>query len=44
MSDIRQHQMLIDGEWVDASDGATFDGINPTTGEVWCRVAAASIR
>ena len=42
MSNIRQYQMLIDGEWVDASDGATLDSVNPTTGEVWCRVPAAS--
>ena len=27
-------RMLIDGELVDASDGATFDNINPATEEV----------
>lgn len=42
MSDIIDYQMLIDGEWVDASDGATFDSINPATGNVWSRVPAAS--
>ena len=42
MRDINNYQMLIDGEWVDASDGATFDSINPATGEVWSRVPAAS--
>jgi aldehyde dehydrogenase (NAD+) len=42
MSDIRHYRMLIDGEWVEASDGAMLDSINPTTGEVWCRVPAAS--
>jgi 1-pyrroline dehydrogenase len=28
------HQMFIDGEWVNASDGATRDIISPATGEV----------
>jgi aldehyde dehydrogenase (NAD+) len=34
MTDIRSYRMLIDGAWVDASDGRTFDSINPATGEV----------
>jgi len=42
MSDIQNYQMLIDGAWVDASDGKTFDSINPTTGEVWSRVPEAT--
>ena len=42
MSDIAHYQMLIDGAWVDASDGGTFDSVNPTTGEVWSRVPAAT--
>ena len=33
MADIRSYQMLIDGEWVDASDGGSFDSTNPATGE-----------
>ena len=28
------HQMFIDGEWVNSSDGATRDIISPATGEV----------
>ena len=32
MSDIKNYQMLINGNWVDASDGGTFDSVNPTTG------------
>ncbi|MEM7562566.1 MAG: aldehyde dehydrogenase family protein, partial [Pseudomonadota bacterium] len=42
MNDIQKFQMLIDGVWVDGSDGGTFDSVNPTTGEVWARVAAAT--
>jgi acyl-CoA reductase-like NAD-dependent aldehyde dehydrogenase len=42
MSDIRSYQMLIDGAWVDAADGRTFDSINPTTGAVWSRVPEAT--
>ena len=34
--------MLIDGEWVEASDGARFDSINPSSGEVWCSVPEAT--
>jgi acyl-CoA reductase-like NAD-dependent aldehyde dehydrogenase len=42
MSDLKQYQMYIDGEWVDAEDGQTFDSFNPHTGEAWAAVPAAS--
>lgn len=42
MGAITNYQMLINGEWVDASDGGTFDSVNPTTGEVWSRVPEAT--
>lgn len=35
-------QLFIDGEWTDASDGATFDVLDPSTGAVLARVADAS--
>lgn len=35
-------QLLIDGEWVDAKDGRTFDTVNPSTEEVLVSVAQAS--
>ncbi len=44
MSDIANYQMLIDGKWVDASDGKTFESINPTTNEVWSRVPEATAK
>jgi acyl-CoA reductase-like NAD-dependent aldehyde dehydrogenase len=34
-------KLLIGGEWVDAADGATFETINPATGQVLAQVAAA---
>ena len=42
MTDIQTYQMLIDGAWVDASDGGAFDSVNPTTGKVWSRVPEAT--
>lgn len=33
-------QILIDGEWMDAKSGETFDVLNPATGGVIARVAA----
>jgi len=32
-------RLLIDGQWVEAASGKTFDSINPATGEVLARVA-----
>ncbi|MGB1009626.1 MAG: aldehyde dehydrogenase [Thiolinea sp.] len=42
MSELQNYQMLIDGEWVDASDGNTFTSVNPANGEVWSRIPEAS--
>ena len=42
MAEIQTYRMLIDGEWVAASDGAVFDSVNPSTGEVWSRVPEAT--
>ena len=42
MDDIKSYQMLINGDWVDAADGGTFDSVNPTTGEIWSRVPEAT--
>lgn len=42
MAKIESYQMLIDGSWVDASDGGTFDSANPTNGKVWSRVPEAT--
>ena len=42
MTDVQGYRMLIDGSWVDASDGRTFVSINPATGKVWAHVPEAT--
>ena len=42
MDGIESYSMLIDGAWVAASDGGTFDSVNPATGAVWSRVPEAT--
>ncbi|MCZ4352510.1 aldehyde dehydrogenase [Roseovarius aestuarii] len=42
MTDIQTYQMLIDGQWVDASDGGMFDSVNPASGQVWARIPEAT--
>ena len=42
MTDIQTYKMLIDGAWVAASDGKTFNSINPATNEVWSRAPEAT--
>ncbi len=39
--DIRQTKLLIDGKWVSAQSGKTFETLNPSTGQVIARVAEA---
>ncbi|UWQ99058.1 aldehyde dehydrogenase [Rhodobacteraceae bacterium S2214] len=39
---ISTYQMLIDGAWCDAADGARFDSVNPATGDVWSSVPEAT--
>ena len=34
--------MLIDGAWVDAGDGSTFESMNPATGEPWAVIPEAT--
>ncbi len=43
MAELTEYQMLIDGEWVDADDGARFESINPATGENWASIPSASV-
>ena len=42
MADVQNYQMLIDGAWVDSSDGGTFESINPASGQVWSCVPEAT--
>jgi aldehyde dehydrogenase (NAD+) len=38
---IRQTRLLINNQWVDPTDGGSFETLNPATGEVLAKVAAA---
>ena len=42
MDKIRNCQMLIDGDWVDAADGATFSSVSPITGKPWALIPEAT--
>ena len=42
MDKIRQCQMLIDGDWVGASDGASFPSVSPVTGQPWALIPEAT--
>ncbi|MGI9374148.1 MAG: aldehyde dehydrogenase family protein, partial [Hyphomicrobiales bacterium] len=39
---MQEFLMLINGDWVSASDGGTFDSIDPSKGAVWARVPEAT--
>ncbi|MGI9607138.1 MAG: aldehyde dehydrogenase [Acidimicrobiales bacterium] len=39
---MNHYPLYIDGEFREASDGGTFDSINPASGEVWTTAAAAT--
>ncbi len=42
MSELVAYQMFIDGAWVGAEDGNTFQSLNPATGEAWAEVPEAT--
>jgi len=42
MPDLVKYQMLIDGAWVDAEDGRTFESLNPATEEAWAEIPEAT--
>ena len=42
MTELVRYRMLIDGAWVDAGDGGTFESMNPATGEPWAIVPEAT--
>ena len=42
MAELEHFQMLIDGEYVDASDGGTFESVNPATEAAWATIPAAT--
>ena len=42
MTQLKHYKMLIDGAWVGASDGAVFESVNPTNGNVWAMIPEAT--
>ncbi len=42
MAKLKQYQMYVDGQWVDAEGGKTFESINPAEGTAWAEIPAAS--
>ncbi len=42
MAQIETLEMLIDGAWCAASDGVSFDCMDPSTGEVWATIPEAT--
>jgi acyl-CoA reductase-like NAD-dependent aldehyde dehydrogenase len=42
MSELKTYQLYIDGQWCNASDGATFESVNPANSESWAVMPAAS--
>ena len=39
-----KHKMFIDGRWVEASSGETFEDMNPFTGEVYAHIPAGTAK
>jgi acyl-CoA reductase-like NAD-dependent aldehyde dehydrogenase len=42
MAELKHYRMYVDGQWVEAENGESFESINPATGEAWATVPAAS--
>lgn len=42
MGELTTYQMLIDGQWRDASDGVFFKSINPLNDEAWAQIPEAT--
>lgn len=40
-TDVQTYRLFIDGQYVDAEGGETFDSVDPYRGEVWAKVAKA---
>ena len=38
---LQHRQMYIDGDWVDAVSGQTFEPVNPYTGKAWATAPLA---
>ncbi|MFQ3354502.1 MAG: acyl-CoA reductase-like NAD-dependent aldehyde dehydrogenase [Paracoccaceae bacterium] len=43
MEEVQSYQMLINGQWLNASDGKVFNSVNPSTGKIWSQVPEATV-
>jgi len=44
MTDLKRYRMFIDGRWVDAEDGKTFESVNPANGRPWAVFPSATAK
>ena len=44
MTDLKRYRMFIDGRWVDAEDGTTFESVNPANGRPWAVFPSATAK
>jgi acyl-CoA reductase-like NAD-dependent aldehyde dehydrogenase len=42
MAELKKYQMYVDNEWIDAENNERFESLNPSTGEPWATIPAAS--
>ena len=42
MAELKKYQMYVDNEWIDAENNERFESLNPSTGESWATIPAAS--
>jgi acyl-CoA reductase-like NAD-dependent aldehyde dehydrogenase len=42
VTDIVKYKMLINGDWVNASDGVVFNSVDPANGQIWSQVPEAT--
>jgi (Z)-2-((N-methylformamido)methylene)-5-hydroxybutyrolactone dehydrogenase len=42
MTDLKRYRMFIDGAWVEAEDGGSFESVNPANGRAWARFPSAT--
>ncbi len=44
MAELKRYRMFIDGAWVDAEDGKTFESVNPANGRPWAVFPSATAK
>ena len=44
MAELKKYQMYVDNEWIDAENNERFESLNPSAGEPWATIPAASAK